>query len=257
MINQQYADDTSWITSSKETKENIKKEVPKILKLKNLQVNEGKTEEHTVKRGGDESWKTCKYLGSFLDTESDIKRRKVLAMNAYNELKYIFENKKVSLTVKLRIFKWHIESIFMYNSELWTVTKKLESTIDVFQRNILRKILNIRWPDKISNDKLYEKTKESPWSKTVKKRRLKWYGHLIRLPEETPAKQALREAQKASRKPRGGQKLTWLKLVKKDLENVKVKVVVKGGGLKTVEHEEVAKNRQNWQCVINSAMSHS
>jgi hypothetical protein len=46
----------------------------------------------------------------------------------------------------------------------------------------------------------------------------------LRLHEETPAKQAYREALKFSEKPKGGHKLTWLKLVEKDLEKVKAKV---------------------------------
>ena len=95
----------------------------------------------------------------------------------------------------------------------------------------------------------------------MKKRRLNWYGHLLRLPEETPAKKALREAQKSSKKPRGDQKQTWLKLIKKDLEKVKVKMMVSGGGhfdrnydVKNY-HELLAKHRQHWQMVVNSAMS--
>ena len=107
------------------------------------------------------------------------------------------------------------------------MTKQLENTVYVFQRNILRSILEIKWPKKISNEKLYKTTKITKWSKIIKKRRLQWYGHLPRLPEETPAKAALREARKFAPKPRGGQKLTWLKLVDKDLENINIKVVVK------------------------------
>ena len=35
-----------------------------------------------------------------------------------------------------------------------------------------------------------------PWSQTIQKRRLAWFGHLIRLPEQTSAKQAFCEAKK-------------------------------------------------------------
>ena len=37
-----------------------------------------------------------------------------------------------------------MESIFMYNSELWAVNKSLENKRDTFQRQLLRKIFNIR-----------------------------------------------------------------------------------------------------------------
>ena len=143
------------------------------MKLKEMEVTPGKK---------------CKYLGSLLDTEHDISRRKILATTAYNQLKQIFESKKVQIPTKVRLLKSHIESIFLYNSELWTLTKKLENTINVFQRNLLRKVLNIKWPNKISKKQLYERMKIDEWSKTIKERRLSWYGHLLRLPDNTPAK---------------------------------------------------------------------
>ena len=176
-------------------------------------------------------------------------------------MKHIFESKQVSLEVKMRLFHSHIQSIFLYNSELWTLTKKLESTVDVFQRNILRKILDIRWPKKISNNTIYETTKAETWSKTIKRRRLQWYGHLLRLPENTPAKEALKEARSFACKPKGGQKLTWLKIIDRDLKDIQIKVVVanSGGGVaysyNTKDHKVMAQNRYTWQVVVNRAMS--
>ncbi len=120
----------------------------------------------------------CKYLGSKLDTENDINRRKTFALVAFNNLKHIFESRRATLKVKMRLFSSRIQSIFLYNSELWTLTKHLENTVDVFQRHILMKIINIRWPDKIRNEDLYEKCGGKVWSKIIKERRLRWYGHL-------------------------------------------------------------------------------
>ena len=140
------------------------------------------------------------------------------------------------------------------------INKKQEDIIAVCRRNILQKILNIRWPEKLSSGALHERTKVSSWSKIVKKRTLPWHGHHLRLPAETPAKKALREAQKSSKKRGGGRKQIWLKLITKDLEKVKVTVVVSGGGQfernynVTSYHEQLATNRQHWQMVVNSAM---
>ncbi len=100
----------------------------------------------------------------------------------------------------MRLFNSHLQSIFLYNSELWTLTKNLENTVDVFQRNTLRKIINIRWPDKIRNEDLYEKCGVKEWSKTVKERRLRWYRHLLRLPDNTPAKKGIEGSKTGSEK---------------------------------------------------------
>ena len=105
-------------------KEELKAVVPRILKSKNLRINESKTEEYEIKRGGDEAWEKCKYLGGLLDTAEHIKRRNVLATDVSNQLIYIFESKKASLDIKIRIFNSHIESIFMYNRELGKLTEK-------------------------------------------------------------------------------------------------------------------------------------
>ena len=60
------------------------------MKSKNLQADESKTEEYEIKQRGEEKWKKCKYLG--LNTKEDIKRRKVLATDAYNQLRHIFKS---------------------------------------------------------------------------------------------------------------------------------------------------------------------
>ena len=154
----------------------------------------------------------------------------------------------------MRLLKSHVESIFLYNSELWTLTKKIENTINVFQRNLLRKILNIKWPNKISNKALYERTEIDEWSKTIKERRLSWYEHVLRLPDNTPAKTALREVRKYVKKPRGGQKLTWIKMIEKDLERARVMVAKEDGTIFIATDEYLANNRPLWQSVVSRAI---
>ena len=53
-----------------------------------------------------------------------------------------------------------MESIFLYNSEIWALTKTLENDIDVFQRKLLRNILGIRYSahNWLSNADLYKLT---------------------------------------------------------------------------------------------------
>ena len=55
-----------------------------------------------------------------------------------------------------------------------------EGELDTFQRKCLRKILKIHWPEKISNVQFYERAKAMPLSLTIKLRRWKWIGHVLR-----------------------------------------------------------------------------
>ena len=240
-IDQQYADDIGYITSDANIIKHIKQTIPSKLQSRNLQVNKDKTEEYRIKRNDVEEWKKCKYLGSLLDTEKDISRRKGLATAAFNKLKYALMGKNPPIPLKINIFNAIVSSIFLYNSELWTLTKVLENRIDSFQRSMLRKILKIQWPRKISNIELYSRTKTSEWSADIRKRRINWLGHLLRLPEETPAQIALKEYQEKVKKPRGGQKITWLDNIKKDLKHSNLSFN------HTDEIKELARDRVAWR----------
>ena len=61
--------------------------------------------------------KESKLLGSLLDTELDIKRRKGQAMNPTAEKDENTSN-KISLSSKIRVFNAYVTSIFLYNNEL-------------------------------------------------------------------------------------------------------------------------------------------
>ena len=98
--------------------------------------------------------------------------------------------------------------------------KELEKKIDTLQRNMRRKILNVKWSRKITNEETYREKREILWPTNIKHRRLIWYGHAQRLPNETPAKPVINyiEQNNDVTKLRGGQTTTWLTLFEKHLE---------------------------------------
>ena len=218
-INQEYADDISQITSNRETILQRKLNLPLHLKKWDLTINDTKTEEYDISRANcDNAWKKCKLLGSLLDTECDIKRRKGLAVDAAKKFKYIFRNKKLTIKIKIRAFDTYVTSIFLYNSEIWTITDTCEKRIDSFHRRLLRSyVLNTKWPKVIKNEDVYKITNTEQWSSVIKKRRMRWFGHVVRMPENTPVQKALTYAQERYNRPRGKPKATWLSLMKKQL----------------------------------------
>ena len=244
VIDQQYADDVSWIAiNSNQEVEYIKEEIPaKLMKL-NLKVNEDKTEEIRISRTGGKDWKEVKYLGSLLGTEEDFKRRKQMATVSYNKLRHIIESRKTSTNLKMRLFETYIASIFLYNSEVWTLTKTMEAKIDAFQRKLIRRMFKIYWEDRVSNEELHRRFKFRKWSETIKERRMRWYGHMLRLPENAPVKLALTEAERKVKKPRGGQVKTWIAQMKEDLNKVNIPYQAK---------EFYAADRALWRAKINS-----
>ncbi|XP_038054992.1 uncharacterized protein LOC119727203 [Patiria miniata] len=101
---------------------------------------------------------------------------------------------------------------------------------------------------KITNKELYRRTNEIPWSTAITRRRLRWTGHLLRLPEEAPAKQALLDAIRKNKLPIGGQRTTWLKRVNKDLTTT-------GVNIKDRCTWHVASDREQWRTLTECAMS--
>ena len=156
-VNQEYADDMSFLSTSQNNIEYIKHILPPKLLSRNLKVNETKTEQYEIKRNGPIDGKSCKLLGTLLDTTSDIKRRKALAISAIGNMKFIFCS-KLSIEIKVRAFKCYVESIFLYNCELWTHTTTTESMIDSFHRRLLRDAVhNVKWPKIMKNEDVYKK----------------------------------------------------------------------------------------------------
>ena len=64
---------------------------------------------------------------------------------------------------------------------------------------------------------LYNKTESIPRSEITQRRRLNWLGHLMRLSDETQAKQALTEFLRKSKGPPVRPKTTWLSQIKQEL----------------------------------------
>ena len=219
-LQQQYADDTCWASTDGDKIEHIMNTVSEKFQNFNLSCNPTKDELYHITRTGSEEWKECKYLGSYFDTLTDIKSRKSKAMTAFTQYSHILTNTNLSLAIRNRLFNAYIRSIFLYNSELWSTNKKINNIIDTFQRRLYRKILQIKYPQVIRNTEVYRIFKEIPWSELIKQRRIKWIGHLHRLPEDAPVRVALSEATSPYKKVRGGQVTTYIKSVNSDLKDI-------------------------------------
>ena len=131
----------------------------------------------------------------------------------------MFRNEKLTIATKMKILGTYIEPIFMYNSEIWTLTKTQEQSIDAFQRTLIRNyVFGIKWPKTISNEQLYQKSKATSWKQKITLRRLKWFGKLANKQEVIPAKSALKYGLNHYSRPPGKPKTTWISKMKSDLK---------------------------------------
>ena len=163
------------------------------------------------------------YLGSSLSNTNDLNHelncRIGKATSAFSNLNKIWSSKKVSLRLKLRFYNSNVVPTLLYGSETWQLKTTHERRLDAFDMKCLRKILGIKWNDFVTNDEIRSKTEQPPVSSTICKRRLRWLGHVLRLPATRPANQVITWTPEGQRR-RGRPKMNWRQTVERDLRLV-------------------------------------
>ena len=124
------------------------------------------------------------YLGSLITTtggtEEDVEARCRKAQVAFSMLRPIWRSKFISLWTKIRIFNSNVKSVLLYGSETWRLTKMIVTQLQAFTNRRLRYILGVWWPRKISNEELWQRTKQERIEVTIRRRKWRWMGHTLR-----------------------------------------------------------------------------
>ena len=128
-------------------------------------------------------------------------------------------------------------STFLYACESWTLTRDLEKRIQATEMRCFRRLLSISYKDHITNEEVRKQVQQSigPFDDlltTVKKRKLKWYGHVVR--SKGLAKTILQGTVQGQR-ARGRQRKRWE-------DNIR-----EWTGLKLGEALREAEDREGWR----------
>ncbi len=186
------------------------------------------------------------YPGSLLSNDSgasnDIKTRLGKTQGAFSQLWPIWRSKQYSLKTKMVLYNSNVKSVLLYGSESWRAVKTDMRRMEVFHNGCLRRICQIFWPNKISNNELYKKT--GSWSiiKEITHRRLRWLGHVLRMEQDRITKIALKWTPPGKRKP-GRPKITWCRTVTQELEQI---------NLSWGEAQHAARDRVQWRVLIEA-----
>ena len=186
------------------------------------------------------------YLGSVMSTsggaDEDVKSRINKANVAFNMLRPIWNSNALSLHTKLRIFYTNVKAVLLYGSESWRVTKYIASKLQTFINRCLRRILHIRWPEKISNATLWERTGQDKIEISIKKRKWGWIGHTLRKPPDDITRQSL-EWNPQGRRRVGRPRQSWKRSIQDDL---------KRSGKTWAQTKKEAPNRVRWRSVVTA-----
>ena len=129
---------------------------------------------------------TFKYLGSLVpDSYKDFKQRKAQAWSAMAKLDRVWKS-NISRKCKLHFFQASVESILLYGAETWTFTQEMENRVNGCYTRLLRKALNVRWQDHLTNQELYQNLPKL--STKIRARRLRFAGHCARALDQPVSK---------------------------------------------------------------------
>ena len=119
-----------------------------------------------------------------------------------------WRNNKISIRTKLCVFRGNVKAVLLYDSETWKMAKHTTSKLQVFVNRCLRRVLNIHWPEVISNEELWRRAEETEIPVQIRRRKCNWIGHTPRKGQDIIEREVMDWNPQRQRK-RGRPKQTW------------------------------------------------
>jgi len=134
-------------------------------------------------------------------------------------------------------------------AEAWTLTKKEEQVLLIFERKIFRRIYgakyeNGEWKSR-TNRELEEMSKGENVVKRIKGQRINWLGHLERMEEDRMPKRIFTQELEGTRR-RGRARKRWKEEVERDLQVLGVR-----------RWTELVADRKKWKDIVRQAKANS
>ncbi len=239
VLDTDYADDMAALDNSKEGLQETTDLLCKFSAYAGLKVNAGKTKSMAVGKNTSQQPFTeqCSlditvdtspvqqvshftYLGAIIGSDGTIDRelsaRIQKASGAFNQLSSIWNNRNILNNTKIRIYKAAVITILLYGCEVWNTTKAQMKRFEVFHQRCLRRILSIKWFNRVRNAEVLNRARINSIETFISAKRLRWYGHVIRMPEERLPKYLINWTPRHGKRSRGRPRKTWLNCVKED-----------------------------------------
>jgi len=103
----------------------------------------------------------------------------------------LWRKPSISRRTKMRIYNASVGSVLLYGAKTWPATQSVHSTVNIAQTKHLHHLEGLCWHDFVSIKNLLALTAQTPFSVQLAQRTLSWYGHLLRMPPNTPARTIL------------------------------------------------------------------
>jgi hypothetical protein len=132
----------------------------------------------------------------------------------------LFRNGLLSRATKIRLYKTLIRPAVTCGAETWTMTKKEEQAVLIFERKVFRRMYGDKYGDEEwksrTNREIEELSKGENIVKWIKGQRISWLGHLERMEEGRMPKKIFTQELEGTRR-RGRLRKGWREEVERDL----------------------------------------
>jgi hypothetical protein len=208
------------------------------------------------------------YLGSCIcpggAVKDEIASRIGRARAAFANLRHLWRRRDISLSVKGRVYNAAVRSVLLYGSETWPLRAEDVRKLAVFDHRCLRSIARVWWEHRISNAEVRRMVLgRSPHSidELITLHRLRWLGHVLRMPTDRLPRRALFVQPCADwKRSQGGQSMTWqrgMKALTSKLSRVG-NCRLPGWGPRDAMHQwletlaDMAQSRSQWRSCIQA-----
>ena len=216
--NLRFADDIDLIDEDYKSLQEQLEKTRAVAEQAGLIVNVGKTktmvfgdrkieQEIWVGRKNVENVDKFEYLGSLITWDNncseEIRRRIGKAAGTMASLRHVWNGKKLTIQNKIRILTTCVFSVLLYASETWTLKETGKKKLLAFEMKCYWRILRISWKDMMKNEDIRKTiAREETIIDTIKKRKLRLFGHICRMNDNRLIKHTI--FAKVDGKPRRG-----------------------------------------------------
>ncbi|XP_050497794.1 uncharacterized protein LOC126878967 [Diabrotica virgifera virgifera] len=154
-----------------------------------------------------------KYLGVQISSKAgsndEIHSRIGQARSATRQLHGLLWSNKITKENKRRMYKTITESIGLYGAELWEINQRNKSKIKAMEMNYWRRCCRLTRLDRVRNEDIRRQMEiDLDIIDTIEAKRLNWYGHLQRMPENRWPKK-IEKWTPPTRRKRGRPRRSW------------------------------------------------
>lgn len=229
--NIKYADDTALLAESIEDLQTLLNRVDQACRDKGLSINALKTKWMVAGRiGVDPNTKLTlgnsdiervdrfRYLGCWINSDNDsdmeIRARIEMARSAFNAWRTVLTNRHLKMSTRLRVLGCYVWSVLQYASETWTLKTSTMNRLEAFELWCYRRMLRVSWTSHTTNEEVLRRVgTDRVLLTSIKRRKLSYFGHVIRGPKYDLLK-LLIQGKVEGKRWIGRKKLSWLRNVR-------------------------------------------